>query len=128
MTRWLRAPLVLVLLLVPLVAGAADKPSSNGGAKPAARKAKGKAKKRVEPSATDAGSHGKVQRAAYQKVGTGLHPTGDAQVRPFPSQADAAQKALAQNRRDSLEDAEKAARAEHQDDRWQTVLFHLREF
>jgi len=144
MTRWLRAPLVLALLLAPVTAGAADKPAANagakaakmdgakpatGGAKPAARKAKDKAaKKRAEPSETAASSHGKVQRAAYQKVGTGLHPTGEVQVTPFPSHPEAAKKALAQNRRDSLDSAEKAARAEHQDDRWQTVLFNLREF
>ena len=46
---------------------------------------------------------------------------------PFPSQAAAAKKALAQNRRDVLDDAERAARAASQDDRWQTVLFSLRD-
>ena len=46
---------------------------------------------------------------------------------PFPSQASATRKALAQNRRDRLVDAEQAARNAAQDDRWQTVLFHLRD-
>jgi hypothetical protein len=45
---------------------------------------------------------------------------------PFPSHSDAAKKALAQNRRDELDDAEKAARSPDQADRWETVLFHLR--
>ena len=46
---------------------------------------------------------------------------------PFPSFAPHAKKALAQNRRDQLIDAEQAARADRQSDRWWTVLFHLRE-
>ncbi|HVV50931.1 MAG TPA: hypothetical protein VHO06_14790, partial [Polyangia bacterium] len=46
---------------------------------------------------------------------------------PFPSHAGAAKKALAQNRRDHLDDAEKAARSADQADRWQTVLFFLRD-
>jgi hypothetical protein len=50
------------------------------------------------------------------------------EITPFPSHAAAARKALAQNRRDQLDDAEKAARDPRQGDRWQTVLFHLRGF
>jgi len=50
------------------------------------------------------------------------------EITPFPSHAAAARKALAQNRRDQLDDAENAARAPRHDDRWQTVLFHLRGF
>lgn len=50
---------------------------------------------------------------------------GDITLTPFPTQAAATRKALAQNRRDHLDDAERAARAAAQDDRWQTVLFHL---
>ena len=47
---------------------------------------------------------------------------------PFPSQASATRRALAQNRRDRLADAEKAARAAAvEGDRWETVLFHLRD-
>jgi hypothetical protein len=48
-------------------------------------------------------------------------------VTAFPSHPDAAAKALAQNRRDLLQDAEKAAREPDQKDRWNTVLFHIRE-
>jgi len=51
----------------------------------------------------------------------------DVTLTPFPSHAGAAKKALSQNRRDQLEDAEKAARAPEQAERWQTVLFHLRD-
>jgi len=46
---------------------------------------------------------------------------------PFPSQAAATRHALAQNRRDHLDDAERAARAAAQNDRWSTVLFDLRD-
>jgi hypothetical protein len=48
-------------------------------------------------------------------------------ITPFPSQAAATKRALAQNRRDMLVDAEKAARGSSVDDRWQTVLFSLRD-
>jgi hypothetical protein len=128
--------LVIALVLVPFSVGAAGK-SSGGktstagkndpadGAKNTPRKtAKGKAAKKRAETAT-AAARGKT---SGPKVPAGVHPVSDVQVTPFPSHAAAAQKALAQNRRDSLNDAEKAARAEHQDDRWQTVLFNLREF
>ncbi len=48
-------------------------------------------------------------------------------ITPFPSQAAATRSALAQNRRDLLADAEKAARASALNDRWQAVLFSLRD-
>ena len=51
----------------------------------------------------------------------------DVTLTPFPSHAGAAKKALSQNRRDQLEDAERAARSPEQAERWQTVLFHLRD-
>jgi hypothetical protein len=60
-------------------------------------------------------------------VNVGHEINEDAHVTPFPSFAGHAQKALAQNRRDQLIDAEQAARATRQTDRWMTVLFHLRE-
>jgi hypothetical protein len=52
---------------------------------------------------------------------------GDTQVTVFPSQASAVKKAFAANRRDQLKDAEESARLATEKDRWQTVLFHLRE-
>jgi hypothetical protein len=116
-------------VLIPFGAGAAGKPSPDA-AKPAARKtvkSKG-GKPRPGSAAASPGAQAKSPRASRPKVAPGVHPVSDIQVTAFPSHAAAAQKALAQNRRDSLEDAEKAARAEHQEDRWQTVLFHLREF
>ena len=60
-------------------------------------------------------------------VAVGHEINEDAHVTPFPSFAGHAKKALAQNRRDQLIDAEEAARAARQSDRWMTVLFHLRE-
>ena len=60
-------------------------------------------------------------------VNVGHEINEDAHVTPFPSFAGHAKKALAQNRRDQLIDAEEAARAARQSDRWMTVLFHLRE-
>ncbi|HMF43926.1 MAG TPA: hypothetical protein VKQ32_24805 [Polyangia bacterium] len=60
-------------------------------------------------------------------VNVGHEINEDAHVVPFPSFAGHAKKALAATRRDSLVDAEQAARAERQPDRWWTVLFHLRE-
>ena len=60
-------------------------------------------------------------------VNVGHEINDEAHVTPFPSFAPHAKKALAQNRRDQLVDAEQAARADKASDRWSTVLFHLRE-
>ena len=60
-------------------------------------------------------------------VNVGHEINEDAHVTPFPSFAGHAKKALLATRRDSLVDAEQAARASTQPDRWWTVLFHLRE-
>lgn len=72
----------------------------------------------------------KLSRAARLRAAREqAHTINDnVEITPFPSHAAAARKALAQNRRDQLDDAENAARAPRQDDRWQTVLFHLRGF
>jgi len=59
-------------------------------------------------------------------VNVGHEINEEAIVTPFPSFAPHAKKALAQNRRDQLLDAEQAARASNSPDRWWTVLFHLR--
>ncbi len=70
----------------------------------------------------------KMARATSGKPGTKTDTINeDVTLTPFPSHAGAAKKALAQNRRDQLDDAEKAARAPEQAERWQTVLFHLRD-
>ena len=72
----------------------------------------------------------KLSRAARLRAARDqAHTINDnVEITPFPSHAAAARKALAQNRRDQLDDAERAARDPQQDDRWQTVLFHLRGF
>lgn len=69
-------------------------------------------------------THAKSTRLAKQKPPSTINE--DVRLTPFPSHPEAAKKALAQNRRDQLDDAEKAARSPEQADRWQTVLFHLR--
>ena len=76
--------------------------------------------------------HGKSARWVHRDgARTAPHASGEIneniKLTPFPSQAEATRRALAQNRRDMLDDAEKAARGSATDDRWQTVLFHLRE-
>jgi hypothetical protein len=73
---------------------------------------------------------GKPPRVARQRSGRDLgHTINDnVQITPFPSHAAAARRALAQNRRDRIDDAERAARDPKLVDRWQTVLFNLREF
>jgi hypothetical protein len=93
--------------------------------KKATPKAKGPANN-AKPLAT----RGKGSRAARLKAGREqAHTINDnVEITPFPSHAAAARKALSQNRRDQLDDAEKAAREPGQSDRWQTVLFHLRGF
>jgi hypothetical protein len=115
------------LQAAPENAAPAAGPDASGGKKihSSIKKAAGKSKR--APSAKTAGN--KNARVARQKA---AHPAAPATINdevtitPFPSQASAAKKALAQNRRDQLDDAEKAARSPAQDDRWATVLFHLR--
>lgn len=78
--------------------------------------AHGKAKRwvhRNDPPATVKPQHGAVNEGVT--------------LTPFPGEAAATRQALAQNRRDHLQDAERAARASAVDDRWSTVLFHLRD-
>jgi hypothetical protein len=116
--------------------------SEGSGAKKKARKpgAKSNSKKpspkaKVSPATKvtrrKSSTHLASQKLAHASSGkSGSKPdviNEDVTLTPFPSHAGAAKKALAQNRRDQLEDAEKAARAPEQAERWQTVLFHLRD-
>lgn len=102
-------------------AGTKKKATRKPGGKKGAPKSKGSS-----PEAKTA--HARPTHLARQKAGTGSPDTINENVKltPFPSHSDAAKKALSQNRRDQLDDAEKAARGADQADRWQTVLFHLR--
>lgn len=106
----------------------AGKPASQTARKPANQKLT--TKRKTSESAKPAPTRGKGARAARLKTGREpAHTINDSvEITPFPSHAAAARKALAQNRRDQLDDAEKAARDPRQADRWQTVLFHLRSF
>ncbi len=116
--------------------------SDEGGAKKKARKpgAKSNSKKASPKSNASPGTkvtrsksstHLTPQRLARAQSGKSGTKAGaineDVTLTPFPSHAGAAKKALAQNRRDQLDDAERAARAPEQAERWQTVLFHLRD-
>jgi hypothetical protein len=77
--------------------------------------------------------HGKSKHWIHRNDPAGAAKTAhnaintDVTLTPFPSQAAATRHALAQNRRDHLEDAERAARAATLDDRWSTVLFSVRD-
>jgi hypothetical protein len=145
-------PLAIALAVLSVAVGAAERiaqasaPSSSGsgasapagsdagGAKKKARKPGGKSNGRQSSPKSKAAPDTKMTRnksahLVRQKVAHA--PAGvineDVTLTPFPSHAGAAKKALAQNRRDQLEDAEKAARGPDQAERWQTVLFHLRD-
>jgi hypothetical protein len=102
------------------------------GTKTAGKTARQKLTPKAKPpaNAKPLATRGKGARAARLKAGREqAHTINDnVEITPFPSHAAAARKALAQNRRDQLDDAEKAARDPRQSDRWQTVLFHLRGF
>jgi len=104
--------------------------SDAGGAKKKARKPgskKGSPKSKAAPDTKmtrSKSTHPARQKLAHSPAGT---INEDVTLTPFPSHAGAAKKALAQNRRDQLNDAEKAARGPDQAERWQTVLFHLRD-
>lgn len=102
-------------------AGGATKKADKPGSKKTSRKSKASPDRKV--------THKKATHPARTKL---AHVPGgtineNVTLTPFPSHAGAAKKALAQNRRDQLDDAEKAARGPDQAERWQTVLFHLRD-
>jgi hypothetical protein len=121
--------------------------SDLGGAKkkspaPRGQSNKKKSSSRSKSSRDDKLTHGKSstllarQKLAHAqpgksgksaKAGKSGTINEDVTLTPFPSHAAAAKKALSQNRRDQLDDAERAARAPEQAERWQTVLFHLRD-
>lgn len=85
------------------------------------------------PPKRRAATHGKSKHGIHRNdpapTAKSTHGPINEQVTltPFPTQAVATRRALAQNRRDRLDDAERAARATAVDDRWSTVLFHLRD-
>jgi signal transduction histidine kinase len=116
-------------LLAPVVTRAADSAGSPAKTKTAPKASKKASKKK--PAATDKTTSTKAAprtlRPGALTVNVGHEINDDAHVTPFPSFAPHARKALAQNRRDQLIDAEEAARASKASDRWSTVLFHLRE-
>ena len=104
--------------------------SDSDGAKKKARRPSSKKSAPKSKAAPDTkvtrnkSTHLARQKSARTQAGT---INENVTLTPFPSHAGAAKKALAQNRRDQLNDAEKAARSPDQAERWQTVLFHLRD-
>ena len=117
------------IALAPVGARAAGNTKTTAKTTKAVQKTKATGKKKP---ADDESSHptkaaNRTLRPGALTVNVGHEINADAHVTPFPSFAPHAKKALAQNRRDQLVDAEQAARAERQADRWWTVLFHLRE-
>src|SRR5579871_815668 len=125
-------PLLAVLVIVGGPAWAAPSPdgdASSGaagtGAKKKPRKATSKKAPKAKAGPASKVAHAKPSHAGKQKSASTINESID--LTPFPSQAGATKKALAQNRRDHLDDAEKAARGPEQGERWQNVLFHLRD-
>jgi hypothetical protein len=115
------------VVLAPVAARAAKDGDVPAKAKSAQKKA---AKKKAAPAADKTTRPTKLTRTLRPgalTVAVGREINEEAHVTPFPSFAGHAKKALAQNRRDQLVDAEQAARADKLADRWWTVLFHLRE-
>jgi hypothetical protein len=138
-SRWLGPLAAAGLVFLVGVSGAraasnGDAASSGGDAagtkKKTTRKPTGKkgAPKSKGSSPEAKTAHARPGHLARQKAIDGSPDAINENVKltPFPSHPEAAKKALAQNRRDELDDAEKAARSGDQADRWQTVLFHLR--
>jgi len=118
------------LLLAPVAAHAA-KDGDGAAAKPKSAQKKAAGKKKVTPlpaaeKTTRPTKLTRTLRPGALTVAVSREINEDAHVTPFPSFAGHAKKAMAQNRRDQLIDAEQAARASKLPDRWWTVLFHLR--
>lgn len=121
-------PLLACALLLAPVGASAAKSADAPAKKKAAQKKESKKKPASEKATGNPTREAKrTLRPGALTVNVGHEINEDAKVTPFPSFAPHAKKALAQNRRDQLIDAEQAARADRQTDRWWTVLFHLRE-
>jgi hypothetical protein len=118
------------LALPPVAARAANSAVVSAKTKSEPKKAGKKASKKKPAGAEKAANAKAMQRTLRPgalTVNVGHEINEDAHVTPFPSFAPHAKKALEQNRRDQLLDAEQTARADKSPDRWWTVLFHLRE-
>jgi hypothetical protein len=127
MMRFAPVLLAFALLLAPL-AGRAEGDAGPAKSKPAKKVSKKKPANETSAPSTRPTKAARTLRPnpLHVNVRQGREINEDVQVTAFPSQAVHVKKAFAQNRRDSLDDAERAARAEQQPDRWWTVLFHLR--
>jgi hypothetical protein len=145
--RLMRSGLVLLALglaFAPVTAraegagdAAAAKPVAAKPAKPAkiptktstkAKAGKGQKKAPEEASAGESKVARKIRPSSLYVTADSEMRTfnANAHVTAFPSHPGAVKKAFAQTRRDQLMDAEKAARSTQDQDRWHTVLFHLR--
>jgi hypothetical protein len=120
--------LACAVFLAPIATQAAGSGNNAAAAKPkpAVKKTPKKKPAATEKSKTPTKT-ARTLRPGALTVNVGHEINEDAHVTPFPSFAPHAKKALDQNRRDQLVDAEQAARAKQSPDRWWTVLFHLRE-
>jgi hypothetical protein len=107
----------------------AEKPNGRSGIRPNTKKRSPRSKASPDNRLTRNKSATLLarQKLAHAQTGKAGTINEDVTLTPFPSHAGAAKKALSQNRRDQLDDAERAARAPEQAERWQTVLFHLRD-
>jgi len=114
-------------LLAPTAVRTAEAASASAKPKPAVKRTAKKKPASSEKPSTRPTKITRTLRPGALTVAVGHEINEDAKVTPFPSFANHAQKALAQNRRDQLLDAEQAARGDKIVDRWWTVLFHLRE-
>jgi hypothetical protein len=110
----------MLLAMTPRQSRAADPQASSPS--PDA-KVDAKVKKTGSPSKRRAPSKRGPAHAGESRA-TG---TATPQITPFPRDQAAVAKAFAQQRRQQLADAEKAARAAQQSDRWQAVLFEIRD-
>jgi hypothetical protein len=142
--------LLLAVLLTPAAAVAADPPSpskkaakapeagarssksgkSDKSGKKADKNADKVAKRKAEEAERDSEARlvRKIRGSTLTVTADGDIKTisDDGKIIPFPSQAGAVKKAFSQVRRDQLGDAERSARAAKEEDRWWTVLFHIR--
>jgi len=115
------------IFLAPVAIRTAEAASPSAKPRPAVKRTSKKKPAASEKSSVRPTKITRTLRPGALTVAVGHEINEDAKVTPFPSFAGHAQKALAQNRRDSLLDAEQTARADRVVDRWWTVLFHLRE-
>jgi hypothetical protein len=123
---WLLSPGLATAQGSPAPSGVAREGTTGATSEKKVAKKRPKRKRGAPARASSGASGGTTTSLGGKTPELKTLPAGPA-LSPFPGSADAVAKAFAENRRERLADAERAARGPKVADRWNTVLFHVKE-